>query len=62
MIRRGTIAFFRGLSRDELARTGTANNVGFTVRALAWIIAGHERNHQNVLRERYGGRGADGIS
>jgi hypothetical protein len=27
-----------------------------TVRALAWIIAGHERHHRAILAERYGVR------
>jgi hypothetical protein len=53
ILRRCTLAFFRGLSADELARRGTANNVEFSVRAIPYIIAGHERHHQNILRERY---------
>ncbi len=52
-IRAATIAFFDSLDEPVLHRTGTANNVVFSVRALAYIIAGHERHHLNVLRERY---------
>ena len=52
-VRRATIALFAGLDADALARRGTANNNPITVRALAWIIAGHERHHIAILRERY---------
>jgi uncharacterized damage-inducible protein DinB len=52
-VRRATIALFAGLDADALARRGTANNYPITVRALAWIIAGHERHHVAILRERY---------
>ena len=53
VVRRATIALFSGLDADALARRGTANNNPITVRALAWIIAGHERHHVAILRERY---------
>ena len=52
-VRRATIALFRGLDGEALARRGTANNYPISVRALAWVIAGHERHHLAILRERY---------
>jgi len=52
-VRRATIALLSGLDADALARGGMANNNPITVRALAWIIAGHERHHVAILRERY---------
>jgi uncharacterized damage-inducible protein DinB len=52
-VRLGNIAFLRGLSHDALARTGTANGAAVTVRALAWILAGHELHHRGLLHERY---------
>jgi hypothetical protein len=52
-VRMATITLFAGLSEEALLRRGPANNVEFSVRALAWIIAGHERHHAAVLRERY---------
>ena len=51
--RRATIALFSGLDDEALTRRGVANNNPITVRALAWIIAGHERHHVAILRERY---------
>jgi len=52
-VRRATIALFSGMDAEALARRGTANNNPITVRALAWIIAGHERHHVAILRDRY---------
>jgi uncharacterized damage-inducible protein DinB len=51
--RTATVAFFDTLTADEWARGGTASNYPVTVRALAWIIAGHERHHLAILRDRY---------
>ncbi len=52
-VRRATIALFSGMDAEALTRRGTANNAPITVRALAWIIAGHERHHIGIVRERY---------
>jgi hypothetical protein len=52
-VRMATITLFAGLSTDALHRRGPANNVEFSVRALAWIIAGHERHHAKIIREKY---------
>jgi len=34
-------------------RTGVASDNSFTVRAMAFIIAGHVAHHVRILRERY---------
>jgi hypothetical protein len=52
-VRASTLALFRGFGSAELARSGVASGNPVTVRALAWIIAGHERHHVGVLRDRY---------
>lgn len=52
-VRASTIAFFDGLTDDELLRRGHVPSGEYTVRALAHIIAGHERHHQQILRGRY---------
>ncbi len=52
-VRRANVLMFRALSADAWARRGTASDNEVTVRALAHIIAGHEKHHVNILRERY---------
>ncbi len=53
LVRLSNIAMFRRLDEESWSRVGTANNNQVTVRALAFIMAGHVRHHMNVLRERY---------
>lgn len=53
-VRAATLALFEGLPATAAARRGTANGQSVTVRALAWMTAGHAIHHAGVLRERYG--------
>jgi uncharacterized damage-inducible protein DinB len=52
-LRRSTIEFFRNISSEMSLRTGIANGKEISVRALAFIIPGHELHHLGVIRERY---------
>ena len=52
-VRAATVAFFSNLDAEEWGRRGVANNNGMSVRAAAWIIAGHELHHVDVVRTRY---------
>jgi hypothetical protein len=52
-VRSATLSLLRSLPPGASARRGIANDVPFSVRALAWIMAGHELHHLAVLRERY---------
>ena len=52
-VRRATLSLLRNLSPEALSRRGVANGNAISVRALAWVIAGHERHHLSVLRQRY---------
>ncbi|HYH82153.1 MAG TPA: DinB family protein [Longimicrobium sp.] len=52
-VRRATLALLRGMNADEAARRGIASESQVSVRALAWIIAGHVIHHTSILRERY---------
>jgi len=52
-VRRANLHFFRGLDEAAWLRSGNANENPVSVRALAWIIAGHGRHHAQVLKERY---------
>ncbi len=51
--RASTVSLFSGFNEDELARPGHAGDKQYTVRSLAYITAGHERHHLDILRERY---------
>ena len=53
LTRRANIVMFRNMREDAWDWRGIANNNEITVRALAYVIAGHERHHLRVLRERY---------
>jgi hypothetical protein len=53
VIRAATVAFFRNLPEDAWARRGVASGNPFTVRALAYIAAGHAAHHAALLRSRY---------
>ena len=52
-IRLATVAFFLNLPAEAWKHSGTASGNPFTVRALAYIVAGHTVHHMTVLRERY---------
>ncbi|HEY8186390.1 MAG TPA: DinB family protein [Pyrinomonadaceae bacterium] len=52
-VRSSTIAFFRNLPADAWLRKGIASDNSITVRALAYIVAGHLSHHLAILRERY---------
>ena len=54
LVRLSNLAMLRNLDGEAWARMGTANDNQVSVRALAFIIAGHVRHHMGVLRERYG--------
>lgn len=53
LVRRSNIVLFRNLPDEAWNRRGVANDSPVTVRALAYMIVGHERHHLKVLRERY---------
>ena len=53
IVRRSTVALFKSFDAEMVNRRGTANNVEVSVRALAFIIAGHERHHLDILQSRY---------
>ena len=52
-IRSSTLAFFRNLPADAWQRSGIASDSPVSVRAIAYIVAGHLSHHVGVLRERY---------
>ncbi len=53
LVRQATLTLFRAFDEAALLRIGTANNSPISARALVYIIAGHEKHHAQILRERY---------
>ena len=52
-VREATVSFFENLPDEAWTRRGVASGYEFSVRALAYITAGHEAHHVRLLRERY---------
>jgi uncharacterized damage-inducible protein DinB len=51
--RRASISLFKSFTNEMLQLSGTANGSDMTVRALGFIIAGHQMHHLKVIKERY---------
>lgn len=54
LAREANLALFRNLPQEAWQRIGTANGHPVSVRALAFILAGHTNHHLAILGERYG--------
>ncbi|HKG60621.1 MAG TPA: DinB family protein [Pyrinomonadaceae bacterium] len=53
IVRLATISLFKSLPAEAWERTGVASDNPVSVRAIAYIIAGHVTHHTGVLREKY---------
>ena len=51
--REATISFFKNLTEEQWQRKGTASGVVFTPIGAAYLSAGHEIHHLDLLKERY---------
>jgi len=58
VLRRSNVLFFGSLTQEDGERQGVASNFEITVRALPWIIAGHELYHRMLIRRDYLGEDA----
>jgi hypothetical protein len=52
-VRSATVALVEGLTPEATALEGNVGSGTITVRALLYLIAGHERHHAALFRERY---------
>ena len=52
-VRGASVQFFNHLPDDAWGRRGIASGNPFTVRALAYMTAGHLTHHVKILREKY---------
>lgn len=53
VVRQSTLALFKSFSKEQLTRVGVASNCSVSVRAIGFIIIGHQKHHQKVYQERY---------
>lgn len=53
LVRKATILLFKSFSNEMLTNTGSANGSVVSVRALGFIIAGHQIHHLNIIKEKY---------
>ena len=53
LTRKANLIFFKNLKDEAWLRAGTASENAVSVRALAYIMAGHIRHHLKILNERY---------
>ncbi|QCR21042.1 DinB family protein [Pontibacter sp. SGAir0037] len=52
-VRQATIELFKSFDEEMLLQEGIANKNPVTVRAIGYIILGHEMHHLNILQQRY---------
>ncbi len=52
-VRSCTLSLFKSFDKTVYEKTGISNGHPLSVRAIAYILAGHELHHMNVIRERY---------
>lgn len=52
-VREATIVLFRSFDEESLLRVGSANGAKMSVRALGFVIRGHQAHHLKILQERY---------
>ena len=53
LLRKANFYLYQNLSPEQLKRKGMASNAMVSVKALLYIIAGHELHHLGIIRERY---------
>ena len=53
VVRQATLSLFKTFSDEELVRIGIASNHPMSVRALGFVIIGHQNHHQRIFEERY---------
>ena len=52
-VRQATLALYKSFSQEQLKGIGTASDQEISVRALGFVIIGHQKHHQKVFQERY---------
>lgn len=53
VVRQSTLSLYKSFTQEQLARIGTASDKEVSVRAIGFIIIGHQKHHQKIFEERY---------
>jgi hypothetical protein len=53
IVRKHTLLFFNHMTEEMLQQTGISSENKLSVRAIPFILAGHERHHLNKIKSRY---------
>jgi uncharacterized damage-inducible protein DinB len=53
VVRQSTLSLFNSFSQEQLTKIGIASNREVSVRAIGFIIIGHQKHHQKIFIERY---------
>jgi hypothetical protein len=53
LIREANLLLFASFDEEALSRIGNANGKEISVRAILFVMAGHEQHHLHVIREKY---------
>ncbi len=52
-VRQSTLLLFKSFTEEQLQLMGTASNHPISVRAIGFLIIGHQKHHQRIFKERY---------
>lgn len=52
-VRNSTLSLFKNFSDEQLLFLGTSSNNLISVRAIGFIISGHQNHHLRIIKERY---------
>jgi uncharacterized damage-inducible protein DinB len=52
-VRHSSLLLFKSFSEEQLLREGIASDHPITVRAIGFMLIGHQKQHQKVFEERY---------
>ena len=52
-VRKATLTLFQSFTKEQLLHIGKASNFSVLVRAIDYIVQGHENHHRNIIIEKY---------
>lgn len=52
-VRQSTLLLFKSFTEEQLQLMGTASEHQISVRAIGFVIIGHQKHHQRIFKERY---------